>query len=438
VIPCDSCGTLPFKPLRCACGTAFYCSTECQRKVRKAHKVQCNTIIRGRNKPENNRPVIPDSLRYPNDNGVRECLICFENVEKKEQQRFGECAHTFCISCSRKHYDSTSFADRLMATIEVDKPSPVTCPLCRAPHKSKRNSAENPPNDPARAYYQKMQENASIFSNCDAEYEDLAHVVLRANGVLEDEEAVDNLEFLEGMRFAAEGLDKIIKEARPEDADRRLLPVNLSRIEVHAFLHEWEDCLALCKRSFSGVLSLPNVPSKAGADGMTVSEESKDDYRMQTILIIIQSLIKLKRLDEVPEYYNLLHNYLNFKKWELAGGEDYNEAWSHTNVTASRTFRALSALYFCEVGRHEDCIELSKEVIWMNCLYRGIYTPMARSQRAMGDLEGAIETMREAVKREEPWNVPNTRRLEVYLKELVDGYNEKQIEAVKGVGLANE
>lgn len=63
----------------------------------------------------------------------------------------------------------------------------------------------------------------------------------------------------------------------------------------------------------------------------------------------------------------------------------------------------------------------------MNPLSKEIYMPIAKSKRALGDLDGAIEQMRIAVKREEPWFVGNRERNEIFFKELIWEYNEEMM-----------
>jgi hypothetical protein len=430
VIPCDVCAALPAMPLRCsACHTAFYCSRACQKKDFKQHKAACNQFVTSlaAKRPENNRPVIPDSLRYGSEDEARECLICFETFPKSEQQRFGDCGHTFCVTCSWKHHQTVMSAESSVADIvDPARPSPVTCPFCRAPHQLNTKTKTTLPIDPARVYAEKLKEKSLFFPVCNAEYEDLATVVYRANGVLDDARLRDsNVEFLEGMRFAAEGLDKMLAR---DPGSETLLNVAMTRVEVHTYLGEWEECLSLCKRYVEdgGVLALPNVPSVRRADGTIVSEESKDNYRLQMFLMMTEALLELKRFDEaLGGVIQNVGNYLHFKNWDSRSNSVCDHEWLASVATETRQFYHLHARLLCETEKFEECLSFSKAVVEMNRLSKGIYIPVARSQRGMGDLDGAIETMREAVKRAEPWDKANLAKNEAYLEELVKAYNEE-------------
>ncbi|GMH90104.1 hypothetical protein TrVE_jg3450 [Triparma verrucosa] len=287
----------------------------------------------------------------------------------------------------------------------------------------------------AKSIKSRMTPDRPVIPNVDAtdlEHEELAQVVRRAQTIRPDHRNIDgNLEFLEAMRFAGSGLDAIITSS---ESPLYCLPAFCTRIEVHKYLHEWAECVEKCKELVGGknCLSL-NDPeaNQPRSDGKYISEDSKDTFRMKVFLIQVEAMLELKQFgEELEGILKLLGMYLHFKSWDANADTSYSQEWASLVATDTCLFYQLHAKYFCEIGKHEECINFSETVIEMNPLSKEIYMPVAKSKRALGDLDGAIEQMRIAVKREEPWLVGNKERNEIFLKELVWEYNEELMEGM--------
>ncbi|GMH62196.1 hypothetical protein TrLO_g1494 [Triparma laevis f. longispina] len=422
---------MPQTPLRCGgCYSAFYCNRSCQKVHYKSHKAHCKPmsqrIIEGMT-PD--RPVIPASLRAEASNNADsdyECLICFENFPKSKMQRFADCGHQICIECNKKHYISRLESAQLTED-SSELSSVITCPFCRG-----NTRGPDVTTDPTHAYYEKLKWAKTGFgvNETNLEHEDLVHVVRRAQTVLLDYRNIDgNLEFLEAMRFAASGLDSIISRS---ESPLYCLPAFCTRIEIHKYLHEWKECVDKCSELVGDGKCLElsneedNLPS---SDGKYIEEDSKDTFRMKIFLIQVQAMMELKRGfgEEIEAIFKLLGMYLHFKSFDANADTSYSQEWASLQAADTRLFYQLHAAYFCEIGKHEECIQFSETVVEMNPLSKEIYMPIAKSKRALGDLDGAIEQMRIAVKREEPWFVGNRERNEKFLKELIWEYNEEMM-----------
>ena len=70
-----------------------------------------------------------------------------------------------------------------------------------------------------------------------------------------------------------------------------------------------------------------------------------------------------------------------------------------------RNFSHEVMICFYETGMYEDAIAIGEGVVAMNRHYEGIYTPIALSHNALGNLDACIDVFRQAVLYEMPWDL---------------------------------
>ena len=192
------------------------------------------------------------------------------------------------------------------------------------------------------------------------------------------------------MRFAGSGLDAIISRS---ESPLYCLSAFCTRIEVHKYLQEWAECIEKCKELVGDgkCLSLnnPEANQPSTFNGYVVTPNSKDTFRMKVFLIQVEAMMELKQFgEELEGILKLLGMFLHFKSWDANTDTSYSEEWASLVATDTRLFYNLYAKYFCEIGKHAECISFSETSIEMNPLSKEIYMPIAKSKRALGDLDG--------------------------------------------------
>jgi tetratricopeptide (TPR) repeat protein len=84
------------------------------------------------------------------------------------------------------------------------------------------------------------------------------------------------------------------------------------------------------------------------------------------------------------------------------------------------------------LGKYQEAIAISEGLFETNRHYEGIYEPVANCFEAVGDFDGAIRTMEQAVAYEQPWNREANKLLKAKLVDLRTRQAASAVPAVQG------
>ena len=85
-----------------------------------------------------------------------------------------------------------------------------------------------------------------------------------------------------------------------------------------------------------------------------------------------------------------------------------------------------ASVCFYHVGAYKDAIDYAQYALDCNRHFENVHRYMALSQRALGQLDEAVLTIRRAVRYEEPWHEEHTQRCQEKLNELLAEQQQQQ------------
>jgi tetratricopeptide (TPR) repeat protein len=383
-IQCDACGKAS-PPETCSkCNLVYYCNEACQIGHWGVHKGECKTSETMRQQKRTLEPVIGSGVK---DAINSTCAICSECPMINPAVL--KCKHAFCGTCllGWKKYNKTS------------TPAPthgcgLGCPSCLIP--VKENSKES--------WFRKAQLLESRLNIPDMpnekrrqslRLEALRHLDQVSTGDKPDlERLVCEAELLLSLGEAQKAIDIIeetVKEANKHSA-------GLTPLEDIARLRD----AALETGNVAEVERLENtlvdiIERKRGGSSSSHLKKAKTQ-NWSALILQAEGYQKLKQWVDASEMYV-----------GMVKGMDNSSVG--TAVQRHRIFLGLARCLY-ERGQYEVSIGTSAMSIAMDRHYPGGYTYTALAMKAIGDVDGAITTMRLASLYETPWDDEN--RAEVF------------------------
>jgi tetratricopeptide (TPR) repeat protein len=383
-IRCDACGKAS-PPETCSkCNFVYYCNEACRIGHWEVHKGECKTSEAMLQQKRTLEPVIGADVKDAINNT---CAICSE--WPMINPAVLKCKHAFCGSCllGWKKYNKTS------------TPAPthgcgLGCPSCQ--HSVKADSKES--------WFRKAQLLEGRLNIPDMPNEKrrqslrldvLRHLDHVSAGDKPDlERCVYEAELLLSLGEAQKAID-IIKKTMNEDNKHS---AGFTPLEDIARLRD----AALETGNVAEVERLENtlvdiIERKRGGSSSSHLKKAKTQ-NWSALILQAEGYQKLKQWDDATETYV-----------GMVQGMDNSSVG--TAVQQHRIFLGLARCLY-EKGQYEVSIGTSAMSIAMNRHYPGGYKYTALAMKAMGDVNGAITTMRLASLYETPWDDEN--RAEVF------------------------
>eukprot|EP00039_Didymoeca_costata_P003116 m.65176 g.65176 ORF g.65176 m.65176 type:complete len:420 (+) comp11714_c0_seq3:166-1425(+) len=368
LVPCDNPACKKMcKGLRCSrCQCEFYCSKDCQRAIWKEHKIVCNAFDKQEKQRKNNKDTPKDILGQAYQDleeakkKAREnedtCSVCLEPFKAP---LLLQCSHMFCVACIASG----------KAMIGVEE---FHCPLCRA-------NMENPLVDMYVLYM-------NAFGR--------AYRIKRKYP-----EEVKQLELK--IREDAEEMIAALTDLSGESWSRLLIQDGV--IESYMSTEQWEEAIAVGIEMEKTLLSGQPLMH---CGRLAVSPNMHPTTLLaRTYSFMGTSYLKLKKVDEASDTIGKA-----FKSMDEGGLQ--------MEPKMMRNFAHLSCLVRYAQGKYDDALDIGQCALEMNRHYEGIYKALADCAVAKGDLDKAIEWMRQGVKYETPWDEENHKKVLNYLREL--------------------
>lgn len=378
-IQCDNtnCGK-PGARMRCSgCDTQYYCDKTCQRGAWREHKDLCKHIQKQRKDTdekiaaileEMDMPELDDAAgNIPGDENT--CAVCLDKPVVRVKL---SCNHHFCYECLSMQCASAIEAGTFPEPVNKQLQN-LQCPLCRA----------------------------------DTVPMDILGLVLVEAGFHSDRA---NLVLQHRSRFHPHA-EKLIEKSHSEAAT--IMDQAIDECKEDPFYAN----LAFKRAELAADMGDYTL----GADLMAeitarFQQGGRDDYHM----------------DNSPgraHYYNIfrLHghcllgaNRASEAKDVLQAGAQLVESELGMHPKIDRNFYADFTRCMYQLGQYEQAISMGQDaVIEMNRTYAQSHKYVALSQQAMGRLDDAITTMRQAVCHETPWDAANLQENRELLTEFL-------------------
>ena len=374
VIPCDGCNKpvehgvigidkLPMRCSRCKC--VFYHNRDCQRAHYKEHKHYCRAMA---SKVQEGsalllQPTAASDLKgLGKESGDEECGICLQQMHTDNKiPASKDCVHAFHHGC--------------LAQWQAHG---TGCPLCRSEM-------------PADLLHDKYADVCLLVCRANARFQHQSHKETFTTSIASQAatESATNADFVAAMQQVEELLTL-------EPNHRGCL---MLKSELLFYMREFDEAI-LQTQSFT-------------------QQETHLNTRIEA------SCLQKKR---AVESQLIAKCYMRLKDWNLAVGY-WREGFSglgHGPEDAKEVRESLHGMVTCyyHQGEYAKAISLSDGAIEMNRHYDGVYDHRALAQEALGDLDGAISTLEQAVAYEAPWDPKvHTRQ-----KERLAGLRARKVE----------
>jgi len=363
--------------MRCGgCETQYYCEKTCQRSAWRQHKDLCK-IFQKQKKDLHGKIVAILEEDMPGKVAEDEstCAICLQTPVARVKL---SCNHPFCYDCLSNQCVSAIESGTMPAPVDM-KLQNLNCPTCHA---------ATLPLDILGC----VLDEAAYYSE-------------RANLVLQHRKkfAPHAKELFEKNHArAAVVMDRVMEISKEDPFYPNLA---FKRAELAAAAGEYTLGAAILAESTA-----------------TFQEDGRHSYHMKTS-------------EGQANYYNhfrLLGHCLlgagraSEAKDVLQAGTQLveNEMGKHPKI--DRDFYADFTWCMYELEEYEKAIGLGEEaVIDMNRTYAECHKYVALSKQALGDLDGAITTMRQALCYETPWDTANLDEIRVLLAQLLRASEEE-------------
>ena len=360
--------------LRCSrCKTGWYCSKEHQKADWPSHRAKCKTYAEAWEKKRIYlaEPVIQSqgggagAGASADDDNI--CSICLEPLLGEVAHL--ECGHAFCVGCIaqwRKTATSVeNMARRFETFIDSGQAAPPPsindwkCPLCCRETRS----------DPV----------ADAYAEC-------ANLMCRAN-----RHPKASAQRREGLELAGQRLEDLVHSVGGEESARELINVQLARAECASWLGDGERAVAILEAAVEEMEGGSDGNTRFTMNGRMVGNLT--DWLVKFKLLLSECYIDLGRHDEALE---TMRGALRI----MPGSNEREQNENRHNMR--RCLHVHSVIQYHR-GYYDESISSAEGAIEMNRTYQHVHKHKALSQRAKGDLDGAILTMRQAVTFEVPW-----------------------------------
>mmetsp|Transcript_9897 Transcript_9897/g.24672 ORF Transcript_9897/g.24672 Transcript_9897/m.24672 type:complete len:448 (+) Transcript_9897:115-1458(+) len=399
-IECDAPGcSRKGPPKRCSrCHRGFYCNVACQRAHWKnGHKEdcfeidivrqQCLNIVKSQESEIDEadaKQSAESSKKVPTNTC---CFICLSEP-MVDPFVLPKCGHGFCFSCLQSWQGFSNTKD-FTAGPGKEK---TTCPACReeAPDivKSIHETA---------LLYAARAHNSDLSEDEQMRFSELA---LDELDKVDTEAAMDPRQKIQQLFTRAEILQQL---KRPDEAFQALK-------EVEAIHKEGKENLNELRRLLDAYQEASDQGRFNDAEAIHAELEENRESNIASLgdaydLYLFMALCN----EEMGDYKKALDIY----KFKVYGPMDMNFAFSDSqdNSTPPQQRKMLMGMSKCfyYLKKYELAIEVGESAIEMNRYFPQVHKYVALSQKASGDLSGALRTMGRAVNYETPWDEANRK-----------------------------
>lgn len=365
--------------MRCGgCGLHYYCQKSCQRAAWREHKAMCQHFRNMKQDNEAKIATILEEVDMPADEESEQtiagedanvCAICLEIPTVPIEL---DCNHAFCYECLVERIEHAIVSGTVPRPIDK-KLQNWKCPICRA---------ATLPFDTLGC----VIDEAAVYSN-------------RANLIMQHRKRLAPYAASladEAHTKAAAVLDRAMEVATEDPFYPNLV---FKRAELASSMEDYD----------------------LGATLMAESTASFQDGGRHSYM-----------MDDSNGRLNF-YNHFRLQAHCLLGAGRASEAMvvlqtgarsvendMGTNPKIDRDFYADFTRCLYELGQHEQAIEIGWDlVIEMNRTYAQCHKYVALSQKAVGRLDDAVTTMRQAVCYETPWDEANVDEARELLTQLL-------------------
>lgn len=366
---------------RCTgCKCAFYCSIACQRADWKSqHKQVCKrmqrqntqtTVAMQADQIDAGGAAAATATATDTTSDVDVCAICLG--PPVAPCPLPDCQHEFCYACLGELQTSAIAS----STMPVGENMP--CPLCRKP------------SVPLDILYC-MVDAAQVYTN-------------RAGRIRQHKSCYGptaEATMQEALTAAGAILDDALAagvDAETGQRDAFYYNVMFKRAEHAVATGDCAKAVALMADSAQSFGS-----PEGGFHWLLKTENGRGNFCEHLLLLAIAHVENADFESAIPALQKCMTEMGNWRR----------------DAKMERELFAQYARCMFEVGQYEKAVDMGSAAIEMNRTYENSHRYVALAQKAAGDLEGAIETMRQAVVYETPWDAENVEAQRGLLAELL-------------------
>lgn len=383
-------------PKRCSrCRMTFYCGVACQRTHWKTgHKTECTDINYFREQimnigGEDNTATTKTSTSTITNSS---CFICLsESIV--DPYTLPKCGHTFCFSCLHHWQGMVGEYSHSLWQTPSSSSKHRTCPACRTE---------------APDLYLEVHETALLY----------AARANRGDKSKEERDKYSELALAELGRIHMTGANRqdssktiqtLFTKAQVLQQLERPAEALLALEELEAVHRQGHENAAKITSLLNSLQALENQGRNSEADRVARQLEEMREANVRVVRMENHGFdlyIKMAEcFEDMQEYKKAFDTY----KFKMMAVIDYdNPVATGTPPQQRKMFMGMSRCLY-HMGDYENAIGLGEGAIQMNRHFPQVHKYVALSQKAAGDLQGAVQTMGRAVTYETPWDEANQK-----------------------------
>ena len=406
-IQCDGPDCGQYNPeKRCSrCHTTFYCSVACQKNDwAREHKQYCRPIDEMRRKatePEGIVASVDEPVLVGTNTG---CCICMEDPIQNPVV-LKDCHHAFCGPCLITWQSKSR--DRLNTLGGGAQKSPV-CPICR----TNTDNVEDVILATARLSFARALQCGS--SENDRQHH-LELAIQEVDKALQNPETNDKVVSMKIFILKAELLIKAEKGQAALECLDEMERINQIRTEE---MGPFYDRIAAAEAAIAA--GAPNA-EELMEEVVTLYEDKQPSTNVLANTPETKAGIQLFRADA----YKSIHEWAKAKDCYQAVLVETVDPDDVTPIQMREIFMGLAECAF-KLQVYDRAIAATDAALEFNRHFPGVYKYKALSQKALGKLEEAIQTMKVAAIYETPWDDANRQKVIDLHNQLVEEQEQQE------------